>query len=720
MDYISVKDAALKFKISERRVQKLCEEGRIEGAKMLSNIWLIPQNAKKPLDKRTSITSIEDYVTLKDFCKAISISQATAKNWIKLGKLTPSKTINGIPFFSSEYVNTFKSDIVNGANLSLKSRRNKKYVSGNGIYKSYISPQSTNNHSVQLVIDSIIDSSELTDEIIRLHIAECALQLICQRHALYTSLTTSFLLNYLEGIIILNDYKDIIDPLIISPKNALEYVYAHKTSFNISYSYEPNEDVLGLIYISLKNISSRKALGAYYTPTHVVKKLISTLHLADINCTIMDPCCGTGNFLLQLPSDFEYTNIFGNDIDETSILITRINIALKYNTTDITFLTTNFTVSNFLTSNFASYDYIIGNPPWGYDFSDKEKEYLYKKYNSAIGKNIESYDMFIEKSSRCLTDSGIMAFVLPEAILNVKTHAPIRAHILENSLIRSIEFLGNAFDKVQCPCIILQTQANATPFSTLGMLIKTGTSSFIINTERKISADYFSFTTTDDEYLVLQKLLECENSTTLKGNADFALGIVTGGNKDYITHKKTDSNEMILKGADIYKFKFQETDNYISFLPETFQQVAPTHYYRAEEKLLYRFISNQLVFAYDNKQTLSLNSCNILIPHIPGLDIKYIAAILNSRISQYIFNKKYNSIKVLRSHIEELPIPIVDETLQQRCINLVDQFISETSSSELYSIYDELDILVAEIFQISPNEYRLIVNALQGQNLFLY
>lgn len=33
MDYISVKEAAIKFELSERRVQKLCETNRIDGCK---------------------------------------------------------------------------------------------------------------------------------------------------------------------------------------------------------------------------------------------------------------------------------------------------------------------------------------------------------------------------------------------------------------------------------------------------------------------------------------------------------------------------------------------------------------------------------------------------------------------------------------------------------------------------------------------------------------
>ncbi len=52
MDYLSAKETAEKWNISRRRVQILCEEGRIKGAFKLSDVWVIPKDAQKPVDKR--------------------------------------------------------------------------------------------------------------------------------------------------------------------------------------------------------------------------------------------------------------------------------------------------------------------------------------------------------------------------------------------------------------------------------------------------------------------------------------------------------------------------------------------------------------------------------------------------------------------------------------------------------------------------------------------
>jgi len=52
MDYITAKEAAGKWEISARRVQLLCEQGRVEGVVRLGWAWAIPREAEKPKDAR--------------------------------------------------------------------------------------------------------------------------------------------------------------------------------------------------------------------------------------------------------------------------------------------------------------------------------------------------------------------------------------------------------------------------------------------------------------------------------------------------------------------------------------------------------------------------------------------------------------------------------------------------------------------------------------------
>ena len=52
MDYMSVREAADKWGVSVRWVQKLCEINRIEGVLRFGRAWMIPKDAEKPIDTR--------------------------------------------------------------------------------------------------------------------------------------------------------------------------------------------------------------------------------------------------------------------------------------------------------------------------------------------------------------------------------------------------------------------------------------------------------------------------------------------------------------------------------------------------------------------------------------------------------------------------------------------------------------------------------------------
>ena len=52
MDYMTLKEAAEKWGVTPRRVNYYCAAGRIPGAVKMANIWLIPRDAEKPVDRR--------------------------------------------------------------------------------------------------------------------------------------------------------------------------------------------------------------------------------------------------------------------------------------------------------------------------------------------------------------------------------------------------------------------------------------------------------------------------------------------------------------------------------------------------------------------------------------------------------------------------------------------------------------------------------------------
>ena len=71
IQYITAREAAEKWNISQRRVSILCAENRIPEVAMLGNMWIIPRNAEKPTDARKEKTAKETGNYVERGCKII-------------------------------------------------------------------------------------------------------------------------------------------------------------------------------------------------------------------------------------------------------------------------------------------------------------------------------------------------------------------------------------------------------------------------------------------------------------------------------------------------------------------------------------------------------------------------------------------------------------------------------------------------------------------------
>lgn len=674
----------------------------------------------------------ERFLNLKEVCKQLNISYASGKNWMRLGKLQPDRYEEAIPLFRAAKIHSMIHGLYVSRDKVLKSRRNKKYIKGSRFYHDYLSKASRNRESAQALFSLLYEKKiSLQEEEALYLIADIALKMYADRRRSSASnhrpeKPLKSLFEYLNQKSGHRGLNCLMDDLIDDSKKAYRFITRYKDLFSFPFIYEEGEDVLGLVYLSLKELSNRKSNGLYYTPKILVSKLLDNLfaqyekEVDFSNMKWLDPCSATGNFLLQLPEQIPLEHIFARDIDGHAVKILRLNLALKHNRFEYELLCKNCLEADYLLeSEVQRFDVIFGNPPWGYDFNDEQYQKLKEEFEIFTQKKVDSSDLFVEKTIRLLKEEGKMGFVLPESMLNVKMHRAVRELMLKQIKFEYLCYLGNAFYDVQCPSVLLIAQKKEVKDISFGMKVEKKSKSFLIKTHRALEADCFSLKMSDEEYRIVSKMKHVENRKFLAGNAIFALGIVTGDNKKYLKEVKFQEAEPIVKGTDIFKFKIAQPKQYIQFNPQDYQQVAPISYYRSQEKLIYRFISNELVFAYDDQRRLMINSCNLLIPKIEGLHIKYILAVLNSKAIQFFFRNSYHSIKVLKSHLESLPIPVIETKKQQLFIDYVDAIMRCEKSEEKFKLYSELDYEIAKLFKLEKEEYQLILDELKKSNLFL-
>ena len=71
MNYLSVMQIAEKWNMTPRRVQVLCNEGRIDGAKRVGSVWTIPENAEKPSDARKKVADYPEHINENIFIERV-------------------------------------------------------------------------------------------------------------------------------------------------------------------------------------------------------------------------------------------------------------------------------------------------------------------------------------------------------------------------------------------------------------------------------------------------------------------------------------------------------------------------------------------------------------------------------------------------------------------------------------------------------------------------
>ena len=494
---------------------------------------------------------------------------------------------------------------------------------------------------------------------------------------------------------------------IIEKEHVQQFIqkYSHLRRIEIDIPngvWDSDEDVLGFIYQSLITEGNRNISGQYYTSRSVVEYMTRNKMLTDSE-TFLDPCCGSGAFLLGVQTN-NPSNLYGFDINPIAIMLATANLLVKY--CDKVF-TPNIYCIDFLSKESCQldersklpfkFDNIYTNPPWG---SDKIGQYI---SNFPQIKSKERASMFIVESLSCLKDKGVMYYLLPTSLLKIKTHKDICKYILTSASIQQVDLYANRFDGVFTDYFSIKINP-MTP-KTQDYVVTSATGNVHIALSDK---------DIKEGIITLEKLSVLDNSIINKmeslrhdslTHSQWALGIVTGDNKNKVKKEMSDGLEMVYEGKQVNPFNLKSSSSFIHFNPSDFQQCAKESFYRSSEKLIYRFIAKYPIVAYDDKQCLCLNSANILIPQLDSISVKSVAALLNSTLYRYYYSIKFSDIKVLKGNLQELPFPKLTKTQDKDLSSLVSDIQSSVFSDEHRL---KLDQIVYSIFGITPIEQKQI------------
>ena len=190
-------------------------------------------------------------------------------------------------------------------------------------------------------------------------------------------------------------------------------------------------------YLNNADLKKRKNLGQYFTPKSIRELLLSKLPKKE-NADILDPACGSGEFLLSCEKYFKNPNLNGFEIDKNLVAIALKLLKNSKNNSNIKNIDTlNIDTNN----NKIKYDYVIGNPPY---FEIKLNEKLKSKHSDIIKGRLNIFSLFIKIGLESLKDGGYLAYVVPPSMNNGAYFSKLREYIIKNSSLEYLHIIDGA------------------------------------------------------------------------------------------------------------------------------------------------------------------------------------------------------------------------------------------------------------------------------------
>ncbi len=426
---------------------------------------------------------------------------------------------------------------------------------------------------------------------------------------------------YNSGLFTPNKDND-CDKITIDGEIIKKLIYYLYESHNKEYVYNfewIDADILGQVYeqylgkilaqtksgkAKLKEGQAhRKEQGIYYTPTYVVDYIVKNTvcellkdKKVDANqIKILDPACGSGSFLIKafdyiqkhfsngeeakqhrLDSQGAYSikteilknNIFGVDLDNKAVEITKLNLLLKAaekfrklpKELDKHICWGNSLIEDDSVSEHAfkwiddfqegTFDAVIGNPPY-FNLQtvrdEKQSVFFEKNYFSYRGKADILY-LFIEKANKVLKDGGYLGLIVANYFLRSHYADKLREFISKNYIIIKIADFCNikVFPEANvdtCIVILKKSKPKNNKF-TYGLLVNDAEIiSFLNEVEKSRLIKNNSYKIVLDSQSNKNNLpwkfgeSEFSNITLLSEICNIGKGVATGNDEIFVVNK---------------------------------------------------------------------------------------------------------------------------------------------------------------------------------------
>ncbi|WP_390881143.1 TaqI-like C-terminal specificity domain-containing protein [Aliarcobacter cryaerophilus] len=235
----------------------------------------------------------------------------------------------------------------------------------------------------------------------------------------------------------------------------------------------------------------------------------------------------------------------------------------------------------------------------------------------------------------------------------------------------------------------------------------------------------------DNKFLFSDTLIllwnKCFENSDYLGNKNFKFyqGIVTGDNKRFLNDKRLDERYYpIVRGRNFYKYTPTLYEKYVLFEPELLHSNSNKSMFNVKEKLIIRQTSNHLVATYDDNQMFSLDSTHILFDISDKYNHKYLLALINSKLLNFLYQiivpeigKAFSQVKGV--NLKKLPIKYISENKQLEFVVIVDKILKvkkEDIAADIQYLENKIDQMVYELYNLNTEEVKLINDSYSQMN----
>lgn len=173
----------------------------------------------------------------------------------------------------------------------------------------------------------------------------------------------------------------------------------------------------------------------------------------------------------------------------------------------------------------------------------------------------------------------------------------------------------------------------------------------------------------------------------------------------------------LLDGRNISRYSINWGGVFLDYNLNRIHSCKRKDIFQSAEKLFFRRVSENLIFAYDDNQYFALNTLVVVnLKKSSPLPLKYLLALLNSRIMNYVYRRKFKSTKTVFSEIQartvsQLPISQPKLSIQLDLVRRVENILSvkkHAPSADTTELEREIDQVVYRIYGLTADEIKIV------------